>query len=186
VNRQDTQDSFDDYVRLRVAELGRVAYLLTGDRHHAEDLVQTALLRAAMRWERLTEPDAYVRRILYHQAVSRWRSLGRRPREMLTDQPPNRAVSGPDVDLRLMLDQALGRLTPRQRAVLVLRFYEDRTEAETAETLGCSVGTVKSQTRHALGRLRALNPRLLDSLDPRSPEGADRVHAPASDAAYRR
>jgi RNA polymerase sigma-70 factor (sigma-E family) len=186
VNGHDIHDSFEAFVRVKVAELGRLAYLLTGDRQHAEDLVQSTLMRAAMRWERLTDPEAYVRRILYHQAVSRWRGLGRRPRETLTDQPPQAAAPATDVELRLVLNQALGRLTPRQRAVLVLRFYEDHTETQTAALLGCSVGTVKSQTRHALSRLRALNPHLLDSLDPRSHQGADHVHAPTPDAAHRR
>src|SRR6266508_1134381 len=149
--------SFEEYVRARWTALSRTAYLLTGDRHHAEDLLQTTLARAATRWERLVDVDAYVRRVLVTQAASRWRQLRRRPNEQLTDQPPARAVSDTDVDVKVVLARALRRLTPRQRAVLVLRFYEDRTETQTAALLGCAVGTVKSQTRHALARLRALS-----------------------------
>jgi RNA polymerase sigma factor (sigma-70 family) len=106
--------------------------------------------------------------VLYHLAVSRWRWLRRRPAETLTDRPPQLAVPATEVELRLVLDRALQRLTRRQRAVLVLRFYEDHSEADTARLLGCAVGTVKSQTRHALGRLRALSPELADLVEPRS------------------
>lgn len=152
--------SFEEFVSGRWPALVRTAYLLTGHRHDAEDLLQTALERAAVRWERLDDAEAYVRRVLYTQAVSRWRWRRRRPPEVLTDQVPQTARSEPDRETRMVLDLALARLTPKQRAVLVLRFYEDLSESQTAEVLGCSVGTVKSQTRHALIRLQALNPHL--------------------------
>ncbi|MEK8108173.1 SigE family RNA polymerase sigma factor [Micromonospora sp. M12] len=136
----------------------RFAYLLTGDRHHAEDLVQVALARVAVRWERIEDPPAYLRRVLCTQAASWWRWRRARPSERLGALLPERSGPGDDVDLRLVLSAALARLTVRQRAVLVLRYYEDRTETETAALLGCRVGTVKSQTRHALARLRVLAP----------------------------
>ena len=92
-----------------------------------------------------SQPEAYVRRMLYHQAVSRWRWLGRRPAETLTDRPPHTPVGAADVEVRLVLDQALRRLTRHQRAVLVLRFYEDHSESQTAKLLGCSLGTPKGR-----------------------------------------
>lgn len=162
MDREAARASFEEFVAGRAGALGRVAYLLTGNHHDAEDLLQTALAKAAVHWERLDVPEAYVRRALYTQAVSRWRTLRRRPGERAGYPLPEVAAPDVDTDLRLVLEQALRRLTPRQRAVLVLRFYEDRSERETAEILGCAVGTVKSQTRHALDRLRALNPELAE------------------------
>ncbi|MFG3553333.1 SigE family RNA polymerase sigma factor [Micromonospora sp. NPDC047557] len=156
------RDGFADFVRAETAGLTRFAYLLTGDRHHAEDLVQVALARVAVRWERIEDPPAYLRRVLCTQAASWWRWRRARPAEQLGGALPERSGPSDDADLRLMLSAALARLTVRQRAVLVLRYYEDRTETETAELLGCRVGTVKSQTRHALGRLRVLAPELAE------------------------
>lgn len=161
------EDSFRQYVAARLPSLSRVARLLVGDVHLAEDLVQTALAKAARHWERIVsrgDPDPYVRRILYTEHVSWWRR--RRVREVLDtelDQEP--VAAAVDVPLRVTLERALARLTPKQRAVLVLRFYEDLTEAQTAELLEVSVGTVKSQTRHALARLRAVAPDLEDLLE---------------------
>jgi RNA polymerase sigma-70 factor (sigma-E family) len=157
------EDSFRAFVRARSAALGRSAYLLTGDRHLAEDLLQTALYQAARRWGRITaagDPEAYVRRILYTTHVSWWRR--RRVTEAYGVELPDVVARADDPELRLALAQALARLTPKQRAVLVLRFYEDLSESQTAAMLGCAVGTVKSQTRHALGRLRVLAPELVD------------------------
>jgi RNA polymerase sigma-70 factor (sigma-E family) len=168
VGVEETRAAFEEFVAARWAVLGRTAYLLTGNKHDAEDLLQTALARAATRWDRIEDHDAYVRRILYTQAVSLWRWRKRRPPEVLTDQLPNVAGPQPDQETRIVLDEALRRLTPKQRAVLVLRFYEDRSESQTAELLECSVGTVKSQTRHALMRLRALNPQLAQLVDDRA------------------
>ncbi|MBV1853046.1 SigE family RNA polymerase sigma factor [Catellatospora tritici] len=166
----EARTSFEEFVAARSVALGRTAYLLTGHRHDAEDLLQAALARAAVRWSRLDDAEAYVRRVLYTQSVSRWRQLRRRPPELLTDQPPHLAAPEPDRETRVVLDLALRRLTPKQRAVLVLRFYEDRSESQTAELLECSVGTVKSQTRHALARLRELNPQLAQLIDGRLPQ----------------
>jgi RNA polymerase sigma-70 factor (sigma-E family) len=159
------QEAFDAYVRQRWVPLLRTATLLTGDRHAAEDLVQETLVRAAQHWSRV-EPataDAYVRRILYTRSVDawRWRRHQPDPVDHAEHSERTRVGSASDaVDVRLTLADALRRLTPRQRAVLVARFYEDRTETDTARVLGCSVSTVKSQTRHALERLRVLAPEL--------------------------
>jgi RNA polymerase sigma-70 factor (sigma-E family) len=169
VDTAEARASFEEFVRTRSGSLARSAYLLTGDRHHAEDLLQTALARAAVRWERLDNPEAYVRRILYTQMVSWWRQLRRRPAEALVEVPAEAVQPAAEVETRLVLSRALGRLTPRQRAVLVLRFYEDRTEQQTAPLLGCAVGTVKSQTRHALQRLRMLSPELAELVGVRAP-----------------
>jgi RNA polymerase sigma-70 factor (sigma-E family) len=159
------EDSFRDYVAARLMGLSRAAFLLTGDRHLAEDLVQQALIQVASRWEKISaggDPDPYVRRVLYTQHVSWWR------RRRLIDRPhadpPDVVVAdrAHDTDTELTVRQALRRLTPKQRAVLVLRYFEDLTEAQTAEVLGLSVGTVKSNTRDALARLRAVAPELED------------------------
>jgi RNA polymerase sigma-70 factor (sigma-E family) len=159
------EDSFRDYVAARLMGLSRAAFLLTGDRHLAEDLVQQALIQVASRWEKISaggDPDPYVRRVLYTQHVSWWR------RRRLIDRPhadpPDVVVAdrAGDTDTELTVRQALRRLTPKQRAVLVLRYFEDLTEAQTAEVLGLSVGTVKSNTRDALARLRAVAPELED------------------------
>ena len=138
----------------------RVAYLICGDRFLAEDLLQDALVKVALRWSRLADgnPEAYLRTVLYRDAVSHWRA---RRREVVTDAPGDVAVPGGDrVEDRLLFAAALGKLTRKQRAVLVLRFYEDMSEARTAEVLGVRAGTVKSQTSVALARLRALAPEL--------------------------
>jgi RNA polymerase sigma-70 factor (sigma-E family) len=157
----ETRTSFEEYVRGRTPALMRIAYLLAGNPHDAEDLVQSALALAAVRWHRLDDPEAYLRRVIYTQSVSRWRRLRARPPETLTATLPERSTEI-DHDTRLVLAAALRRLTPKQRAVLVLRYYEDRTEVEAALLLGVSSGTVKSQTRHALRRLRELAPELAD------------------------
>lgn len=152
----------------RLGALSRVAYLLTGDHDAAEDLLQNALVVVASQWHRVaaaTEPMAYVRRMLYHELVSTWRRNRYLRAEYSTDQLPDNGGDrdeASDTVRRVVLEQALGKLTSRQRAVIVLRFYEDLSEVDTAEALGCSVGTVKSQTHHALSRLRALAPELAD------------------------
>jgi RNA polymerase sigma-70 factor (sigma-E family) len=161
----DAEDSFASYVRDRTAALSRIAYLLTGDQHLAEDLVQETLLGVVGRWRWITangDPDAYVRRALYHQHVSFWRRRRRRPE--LVHEPADRPMPDPTTTVAdgLTLRRALARLAPGQRAVLVLRFYEDRTEQEVAELLGCRVGTVKSQARDALARLRRFAPELVE------------------------
>ncbi len=154
------------FVRTRTHALLRSAYLLTGDQHLAEDLVQEALARTHRAWLRLERPDnaeAYARKVMYHAQVSFWR----RPRiaEVLPGDIEADALPGAEDPAeatvqRLTLRRALLALTAKQRAVLVLRFFEDRTEAEAAQLLGVSVSTVKTQTGRALDRLRALLPDL--------------------------
>lgn len=156
----DDEAGFAEFVAARQAALSRTAYLLTGDHHLAQDLVQAALLQAARHWSRIhTSPEAYVRRAMYHQNISWWRR--RRMAETPLGQHDGAAATR-DTDLRLTLDQALARLTTKQRTVLVLRFYEDLTEVETARALGLSTSTVKSTTRQALARLRVLEPELAE------------------------
>ena len=157
---------FSDFVRSRSPALLRTAFLLTGDRHLAEDLVQEALARTHRARGRLAGGghfEAYTRTAIYHIQVSRWRRH-RVPETLpgeLADLPQASGDHAERIDLQVTLHQALGRLTQRQRAVLVLRFFEDRSEAEAADMLSCSVGTVKSQTSKALARLRTIAPELL-------------------------
>ena len=153
------EESFEQYVAARMHALTRTAYLLTGNHHDAEDLVQRSLVKAVAKWSRIHDhPEPYVRRIMYHENISRWRR--RQPGEHLVDGVPERSGVEDDAATRLTLQQALARLTPKQRTVLVLRFYEDLTEVQTAAAMGVGLGTVKSQTRHALMRLRQLAPEL--------------------------
>ncbi|MCW2853622.1 MAG: sigE 7 [Nocardioides sp.] len=154
------QHDFDAFVVARTPALSRTAYLLTGDAHLAEDLVQTALFKAAKAWHRIEgDPEPYVRRILYTQNVSWWRQRRITETALGSYDGP---VPGGDVDLRLSLEQALARLTTRQRTVLVLRYFEDLTEVQTGYALGIGSGTVKSICRQALARLRALAPELAE------------------------
>ncbi|MFC7546016.1 SigE family RNA polymerase sigma factor [Plantactinospora sp. GCM10030261] len=160
----DGTGTFHDFVVHRSAALSRTAYLLTGDHHLAEDLLQSALARTYRHWRRIRagDPAAYVRRVMYHQHISWWRR--RRLAERLQPEPVDRAGedSSEAIALRLSVTAALRQLTPRQRAVVVLRFYEDLTEAQVAEVLGCSVGTVKRHGHDALSRLRTVAPGLVE------------------------
>jgi len=147
--------SFEEYVAARRPALVRTAYLLCGDAHLAEDLVQGALVKAVGHWRRIADhPEPWLRKVIVNDHISGWRK--HRGRERLTDALPDNATAeaGRDLDLAA----ALARLAPRQRAVVVLRYYEDLTEQETARLLGVSIGTVKSQHRDALARLRVLVP----------------------------
>lgn len=151
--------AFREFVTARGSALMRTAYLLMRDHQLAEDLVQTALFKAAKAWERIEgEPEPYVRRILYTEGVS-WHRR-RRVKETLVVAPDVPARPDPDVDLQVSLERALSQLTTRQRAVLVLRYYEDLTESATAQTLGIGVGTAKSLHRQALQKLRTCAPHL--------------------------
>jgi RNA polymerase sigma-70 factor (sigma-E family) len=146
---------FDEFVVARSQALLRTAYLVTQDEGRAEDLLQTALTKAWFSWRRIdTSPEAYVRRILVTTSASWWRRrwTGETPTAELPERPSAGTSDGPADEQDLWV--ALGRLPQRQRAVVVLRYLEDRTEAETADLLGCSVGTVKSQCSRALARLR--------------------------------
>jgi RNA polymerase sigma-70 factor (sigma-E family) len=139
----------------------RSAYLLTGDLHRAEDLVQEALVKVAMRWDRLREgnPTAYARTILVRDNVSWWR---RGRREVLVEDPVGVAAVSSDPDTAMVVRRALGRLTPAQRAVVVLRHFDDLSVEETAAVLRVTPGTVKSQNAAGLARLREGAPELLD------------------------
>jgi RNA polymerase sigma-70 factor (sigma-E family) len=154
--------TFDEFMAARWAPLYRFAYLLTGDRHQAEDLLQGALARTCARWGNIRDKraaDAYVRRAMVHAAPRGWRQ---RSREIVTEELPERGHLG-GLGVRadhLALWDQIRRLPPRMRATLVLRYVDDLTEEATARELGCSIGTVKSQTHHALKRLRAALPDL--------------------------
>ena len=148
------ESEFDAFVVARSPALLRSAYLLVQDEGQAEDLLQTALVKAWFAWKRIEDPEAYVRRIMVTTSASWWRR--RWHRETPTDEPQEPPVaSGPDEHTNAQdLWVAIGHLPGRQRAVVVLRFLEDRTQADTAYLMGCSVGTVKSQCAKALAKLR--------------------------------
>jgi RNA polymerase sigma-70 factor (sigma-E family) len=155
---EDHDAAFCEFVEARYPGLVRFGFLLLGDRGRAEDLVQTSLLRTYNAWRRLREiahADAYTRKVMMRLSM-RW--LQRRWR---AETPAGLTAGGtvddhaPSVDLAESMRQALLRLPVTQRAVVVLRFYEDRTEAQPAEVLSCSVGTVKSRTSRALASLRS-------------------------------
>lgn len=148
--------SYREYVAHRMDGLRRTAYLLCGDWHTADDLVATALVKLLRHWPRVSameQPDAYVRRML----LRAWLDERRRPwrREHATAAVPDRAAGVADTTDRLAILAQLAQLPPRRRAVLVLRFFCDLSVEDTAEALGCTEGTVKSQTARALETLRA-------------------------------
>lgn len=150
------EPEFAEFMRARWGALFGTAYLLVGNRADAEELLQDAMARTCARWGAIRDKaaaDSYVRRTMTHQAMRGWR---RRGREWITDDLPD---SGHDGGIaghvqRLELWDQIRKLPPRMRAVLVLRYFEDLTEEQTARELGCSVGTVKSQAHRALGKLR--------------------------------
>jgi RNA polymerase sigma-70 factor (sigma-E family) len=154
-----TEVEFTAFVAGRTHALFRTAYALTGNQHAAEDLLQTALAKLALAWTRVSsDPEAYARRIIYREHVSVWRRMWKR-NEVSTADPPNWRVlegdhAGAALD-RVVLRAVLLTLPPRQRAVIILRFLEDRSEKEVADILGCSTGTVGSQASRALVKLRA-------------------------------
>ncbi len=163
----DDSEDFRAFAASRWPGLVRLAFGLTGDRFLAEDIAQTALARAYVAWRRVSradDPDAYVRRILVNTSNRRFR------RRRVTEQPgnlPETPVDGP-ADLigeRTALVAALRQLPPRQRAVIVLRYWQDLTDAQIAAALGCSPGTVRSQLARALAKLR---------VDPALGEGDER------------
>jgi RNA polymerase sigma-70 factor (sigma-E family) len=160
--RQADEDEYVAYVTARGSALRRTAYLLCGDWHRADDIVQTAIAKLYVHWnkaKRASFLDAYVRRILTRTYLDeqrlRWWSVQRV--EAVPDQPTTPSSSAED---RMLLLDALAQVPPRQRAVLVLRFWEDLSVEQTAEILRCSVGTIKSQTAHGLAAMRRLLPHL--------------------------
>ncbi|MGW3669071.1 SigE family RNA polymerase sigma factor [Streptomyces sp. NPDC005141] len=157
----DEERQFREFVAARSRALLHTAYLLTGDWEQGRDLLQSALASTARRWSHLRDrqqPEVYVRRALYHAQVDRFRLLSW-GRETVTDTPPDQP-SAHDADWadtvvqRQDIMTALRRLPKRQRAVIVLRYFEDRPDAEIAAILGVAQGTVRSQTHKALLSLR--------------------------------
>lgn len=167
----EARERFSAWAQARADRLHRTAFLMCGDWHAAQDVVQEALARSALAWsriERMEEPDAYVRRVLVNQVRQRWRL--RRTHELATGSLPEPAVAD-GIDERVerqALVQALQQLPHRQRAVVVLRFFEQLSVAETALALECSEGTVKSQTSRALTALRGHVMNQEDSWTPTS------------------
>ncbi len=157
MRRWEAPAEFDEFVRTRHGALLRFAHLLTGDVHSAADLVQESLERAGLRWQRIhrqDDPERYIRRSILNAHLNHGR---RRWRERLMADTPE--VARPAQEPRdEALWQLLATLPRQQRVVLVLRFYEDLTESEIARILGCSIGTVKSNSSRALAKLRAALP----------------------------
>jgi RNA polymerase sigma-70 factor (sigma-E family) len=155
---EDSERAFERFVAAEGTALLRFAYLLVGSRDAAEDLLQSALERCYRHWrrvERTDRPDRYVRRVLANAAVDRWRGRRRRPEAALTEA--GELVTADPTETLLDRDElvrALRTLSPRQRVVVVLRYVEDRSEAETAALLDCSAGSVKSHASRGLARLR--------------------------------
>jgi RNA polymerase sigma-70 factor (sigma-E family) len=154
----DRFTGFREFVRARGPALSRTAFLLTGDHQLAEDLVQTALTRTVPHWRRVVaggDPEAYVRQVMVNERTAWWR---RRRYDVIATvrELPSPVDEADRTTERVALLAALARLAPRQRAVIVLRFYEDLSVEQTAHALGCSPGTVKSTTSDALARLRTL------------------------------
>ena len=149
---------FESWLVARERALQRTALLLAGDPHSAQDLVQTTLAKLYLAWDRVSRHehlDAYVRRMLVNEARTAWRRPWRR-REVVTDAVPDSDANFREYDgAHDAVWAFVATLPPRQRAVIVLRYYEDLTEAQTADLLGISVGTVKSQASRALASLRA-------------------------------
>jgi RNA polymerase sigma-70 factor (sigma-E family) len=161
-------EGFAQFVEVRQRALQRTAWLLTGDWALAEDLVQTALVRSWPRWERIRrrdDPEVYVRRVMVNTWVSwsrrRWR--GERPSWAMPDGQAAGDLAA-EVAVRVAVRSALRSLTARQRAVLVLRVFDDLSEAQVAQVLNCAIGTVKSTMARAVARLRE-DPRLAELMD---------------------
>lgn len=161
-------EEFSRFVEARQRALQRTAWLLTGDWGLAEDLVQTALARSWPRWERIRrrdDPEVYVRRVMVNTWTSwsarRWRS--ERPSGGVPDSQAAGDMAA-EVDVRVAVHSALRSLTDRQRAVLVLRVFDDLSEAQVAQVLGCAIGTVKSTMARAVARLRE-DPRMAELME---------------------
>jgi RNA polymerase sigma-70 factor (sigma-E family) len=158
----EDEADLEAFVAARGPALLRLAVLLTADAETAQDLVQEALVRVLPRWPQIAagSPEAYLRTTIRRAWIDSWR---RRRRLEFVAEPPDDVLPADDDGhaVRLSVEAALARLTVRQRTVLVLRFYEDLTEVETARLMGCSQNTVKTQTRRALERLRVLAPDLV-------------------------
>ena len=162
-SRSERRDAeFTEYLAARQAALLRTAYLVCGDRHQAEDVLQTALAKLYLSWDKVRDRgavDAYVRRIIVNETTSSWRRPWHR-RERATDVLPETATHHDTYDDggSAALWDVVRSLPPQARAVVLLRYYEQLSEAETAETLGVSKGTVKSQSSRAMALLRERTP----------------------------
>ncbi|GAA2119555.1 SigE family RNA polymerase sigma factor [Nocardioides bigeumensis] len=167
-SRESHDADFAEYLAARQPALLRTAYALTGNRADAEDLLQTALAKLYLSWGRVRDREAidgYVRRILVNENNSLWRRAFKR-REVAVEAVPDRAGGeGPDSGHNDALWSFVQSLPPKQKAVVVLRYYEELSEAETADVLGISVGTVKSQASRALAALRERAPQSLNPYD---------------------
>jgi RNA polymerase sigma-70 factor (sigma-E family) len=162
--RAAREREFVEFVEAFSARLLRTAELLLGDRHQAEDLVQTALLKLYRVWgrERRADPLAYVRRVMLNTRTDWWRRRSTHERP-IAEMPEVAVDDGSEAQLRAdVIGRALAALTPTERVVVVLRYYDDLTEVQTAHALGVAVGTVKSNAARALGKLRRV--RELDEL----------------------
>jgi RNA polymerase sigma-70 factor (sigma-E family) len=153
----DDDAAFREYVLTRGTALLRVAIMLTGNRADAEDLVQVALAKTYLAWDKINDRaalDAYVRRAMVNTHISWWRR--RKVEEYPTDELPDQAIADHalDSDMAEVVQRALSRLPDRMRVAVVLRYFEDMTEQEIAEALGVSLGTVKSTVSRAVARLR--------------------------------
>jgi RNA polymerase sigma-70 factor (sigma-E family) len=167
---------FEAFVVASSEPLLRVAYLLTGDRGHGEDLLQTALWRTARRWEvARNAPEAYARRTIVNLSHDRWRHLRRRPREHPLEGSPESAEGDGTREIldRQTLAGALQQLPVRQRQVVVLRFFVDLSVSETAAVIGCSEGAVKTHCSRALARLRELLAEPAGDMTQDAPDMAD-------------
>lgn len=153
----DDRTDFTAFVRGRSPALMRSAVLLTGDSHQAEELLQVSLAKAYLAWGRIREQDAaeaYVRRIMVTTNISTWRKVRARLITGTMDREPSEEP-GTDIETRMDMWSTLRTLPTRQRTVIVLRYYEDLTEAATAQAMGCSIGTVKRYHARALSSLRS-------------------------------
>jgi len=173
VNARERQQ-FEDFMTSRWAGLVRLAFGLTGDRWLAEDLAQTALASAYASWwrvRRAEDPDAYVRRILINASKSRWRRgrVAEQHGEPPAEVPDPAADPAAAIGERSVLLTALAALPPRQRAVVVLRYWEDLSDAQAAALLGCSASTVRSQAARALAKQRANGALVEASTDDAAP-----------------
>ncbi|GII04718.1 SigE family RNA polymerase sigma factor [Planobispora takensis] len=153
---EEDEAAFDEFLAARSTALLRTAILVCGaSQHDAEDLVQNALEKVYRHWSRIRHdnPESYARRVVVNAAISAARRR-RVIQEITFARPPDTPAASPDVELREELVEELRRLPARMRAVLVLRYWEDLSENETAALMGCSAGTVKSQAARGLARIR--------------------------------
>jgi len=172
---EERRKVFDEFARARMPELLRFGHALTGNPHAAADLVQDALERTMLAWPRVEkqgDPEGYVRRIMVNRNISIWRRHRRETLVLEIPEDPGRRGSAEPAMRDLALWDRIRALPPRQRTVIVLRYYEDMSEAQIASLMGSSVGTVKSQASRALATLRKDAASFVDS-DPATPSSGE-------------